>query len=46
MWVVSVRTPSARPAHVARTMVRLHAPESLELSDPLPPPVLSPADTG
>jgi Na+(H+)/acetate symporter ActP len=31
MVVVSLRTPARVPPHVARTMVRLHAPESLSL---------------
>jgi Na+(H+)/acetate symporter ActP len=31
MIVVSLRTPHRVPAHVARTMVRLHTPEALQL---------------
>jgi hypothetical protein len=36
MWLVSVRTPARRPPHVDRTMVRLHVPESLELTEAAP----------
>jgi cation/acetate symporter len=31
MVVVSLLTPSRLPVHVARTMVRLHTPEAVEL---------------
>jgi Na+(H+)/acetate symporter ActP len=33
MILVSLATPSSRPANVSRTLVRLHAPEGLQLAD-------------